>query len=774
MESALHRDWNRDDPMTLLGHSLADRSAQTARAFPMLNDKLALRFAGVLIVLNAVLTGWIAASHLEPFADLATYYEAAQNIAQGKGYSLDIKIVANATRTDAPFPVGDRFLYPLIVAAAIKLFGDSLAVANVVSAVSMSLVALPLFFLGRALFDWRTGLVAVALFTLNPFYHAIGIGGWTDLIATLFYYGCLACVVQTVLVSHAVKRKGGAYGWPLLTGLLFALAALTREDAIVLALALGFAWWVRGRSIRDGLAFLAFPACAFVLRGAYLWLNFGSPLYNERPYFLLPRWALWYYLGSFSPAEYLDYVGGVGGAIAIRLFNYARFLENLFSDGTLYFTQLGLMPLVMLFPMAAAYVLPARDERFGQPVRGLEPRAQQTGRLNASKVLVCLTAVVGLQVLLGIGYPGYAGNSADVRHGQLIAPFLLLLVAGGLVKLWDVPRSYHVLAVALGLSYLIFSVAYLGAWGASLTAPPYQGPSVLASQWAREHLSSGAVLMTRRAAETHYFSGKTVVVTPSAPFAEMIAYALAHHITHFLITDDERTGTPNLLQGMKAFAQNFRTVYSTQGAQIVAITSYEFPGALALPDELYAGKTVGRPAHLFDWRSLLPSGGGAVVDALASGGELFNEWSHPAATEQPLAKEVDLRAGIAINLMRYTLLSRSVARGDDFRLTVHWRALAQPDSNSTVFVHLLDAAGTLRAQKDSPPLDGARPTSVWNAGEWLEDQYTVSVPDDVPPGPYVLEIGMYDSATGARLPLRDAAGSRLADDRLLIEGLSVR
>ena len=71
-------------------------------------------------------------------------------------------------------------------------------------------------------------------------------------------------------------------------------------------------------------------------------------------------------------------------------------------------------------------------------------------------------------------------------------------------------------------------------------------------------------------------------------------------------------------------------------------------------------------------------------------------------------------------------------------------------------------------------MDGARPTSAWNAGEWLEDQYTVSAPDDVPPGPYVLEIGMYDSATGARLPLRDAAGNRLTDDRLLIEGLSVR
>ena len=142
--------------------------------------------------------------------------------------------------------------------------------------------------------------------------------------------------------------------------------------------------------------------------------------------------------------------------------------------------------------------------------------------------------------------------------------------------------------------------------------------------------------------------------------------------------------------------------------------------------------------------------------------------------DQPLATDIDLRAGDSINLVRYSLVNRSVAPGDDFRLTLHWRALAQPEANATVFVHLLDAQGTLRAQKDSPPLDGTRPAGVWNVGEWLEDLYTLSVPGDANPGPYKLEIGMYDPITGARLPLRDAAGSRLVDDRLLVEGLSVR
>ena len=43
---------------------------------------------------------------------------------------------------------------------------------------------------------------------------------------------------------------------------------------------------------------------------------------------------------------------------------------------------------------------------------------------------------MAVQLLLSLGYVGYAGNSTDVRHGQLIAPFLLMLAAAGLVWLW--------------------------------------------------------------------------------------------------------------------------------------------------------------------------------------------------------------------------------------------------------------------------------------------------------------------------------------------------
>ena len=48
------------------------------------------------------------------------------------------------------------------------------------------------------------------------------------------------------------------------------------------------------------------------------------------------------------------------------------------------------------------------------------------------------------------------------------------------------------------------------------------------------------------------------------------------------------------------------------------------------------------------------------------------------------------------------------------------------------------------------------------------------LPADLPPGRYQLEVGLYDTGTNLRLPLTDAGGARLPDDRLLIGGIEVR
>jgi hypothetical protein len=71
----------------------------------------------------------------------------------------------------------------------------------------------------------------------------------------------------------------------------------------------------------------------------------------------------------------------------------------------------------------------------------------------------------------------------------------------------------------------------------------------------------------------------------------------------------------------------------------------------------------------------------------------------------------------------------------------------------TTFLHLRNAAGETVAQKDQPPLNGAYPTSLWERGEIISDTLTLSLPSDLPPGPYHLVTGLYDFQTGQRLTI---------------------
>ncbi len=84
---------------------------------------------------------------------------------------------------------------------------------------------------------------------------------------------------------------------------------------------------------------------------------------------------------------------------------------------------------------------------------------------------------------------------------------------------------------------------------------------------------------------------------------------------------------------------------------------------------------------------------------------------------------------------------------NDTSITLHWQALAQTDTDYTLFVHVLGAGGQVAAQYDSR---GDTPTSLWVQGEYvsLTAPLTASGP---------VEVGWYVADTGRRL--RTARGS---------------
>jgi len=109
----------------------------------------------------------------------------------------------------------------------------------------------------------------------------------------------------------------------------------------------------------------------------------------------------------------------------------------------------------------------------------------------------------------------------------------------------------------------------------------------------------------------------------------------------------------------------------------------------------------------------------------------------------------------------------SVNPGDVLPLTLLWQARGQVEKPYTIFVHIIDQHNHLWGQHDSDPVGGAKPTTQWLPQEVVADRHGIPILLGTPPGQYDIEVGLYDSNTGLRLPLLDDKGTSIGD-RLLI------
>ena len=122
---------------------------------------------------------------------------------------------------------------------------------------------------------------------------------------------------------------------------------------------------------------------------------------------------------------------------------------------------------------------------------------------------------------------------------------------------------------------------------------------------------------------------------------------------------------------------------------------------------------------------------------------------------------------------RIELIGYDMARGDEtISLTVYWGSVAETDEDYTVFVHLIGPKG-LTTQDDARPGHDSYPTSRWQAGEVVIDDYRLAIPREVLHGEYQIEIGMYTLQTGARVRMTDANGAPMENDRVLFERITL-
>jgi hypothetical protein len=113
----------------------------------------------------------------------------------------------------------------------------------------------------------------------------------------------------------------------------------------------------------------------------------------------------------------------------------------------------------------------------------------------------------------------------------------------------------------------------------------------------------------------------------------------------------------------------------------------------------------------------------------------------------PLANQlnVDFEGAVRLRGVDLSVLAQ------DVKLKIQWQALHSMTESCKIFVHLTDASGQIISQLDTLPQRGAAPTTSWLPGEIIEDELTLTLPPDLPAGPYRLVLGLYDEKTGHRL-----------------------
>jgi 4-amino-4-deoxy-L-arabinose transferase-like glycosyltransferase len=102
--------------------------------------------------------------------------------------------------------------------------------------------------------------------------------------------------------------------------------------------------------------------------------------------------------------------------------------------------------------------------------------------------------------------------------------------------------------------------------------------------------------------------------------------------------------------------------------------------------------------------------------------------------------------------------------GGTLPLTLAWTVLADPpaSTNATTFAHLEDLNGHRWGQVEQD----AYPAEQWTVGETILQRVDVPVPPGAPPGDsglYRLRLGLFEPASGARLPFSDAATGLTTD-----------
>ena len=334
-----------------------------------------------------------------------------------------------------------------------------------------------------------------------------------------------------------------------------------------------------------------------------------------------------------------------------------------------------------------------------------------------------LDAIQAVLFLLGLGWLGRRGEGETRRQGEWLSDQALFLL------IW--------------LGVMLLPTILSG-------DAPHFGRMTGAAPVIAIIIAAGAVWLLELIGKTRFLplSPQSSVLilfllsTTITGYDYFVRYATHPQLAEFFYVDDWELGRyaaaqpANTVMYLTPTQEEMATIFYALEGQRERLHSYYAPdGALPLgrPGEplLYLLRP-GDEATLQRLQHEFPNG---TVDETQP---LFIPFHVPASTPRLQANNsADAVFGEQIRLVGW---SQTEVEGQ-LLVDLYWKAEAEMERSYTAFVHVLNESGVLVAQLDRLP--GGYPTSDWQPGEIIHDQYAIPIPEPFPSGTYTLETGFY-------------------------------
>lgn len=148
----------------------------------------------------------------------------------------------------------------------------------------------------------------------------------------------------------------------------------------------------------------------------------------------------------------------------------------------------------------------------------------------------------------------------------------------------------------------------------------------------------------------------------------------------------------------------------------------------------------------------------------------MSESAMHTAMNAPSIQSLNARIDGRMNLTG-AFYQREITPGETFPLGLTWSSHTPIQSGIKMFAHLLDAFGNPVGGVDTG-IFFEYPLALLPNNETLPARYDLKVNDELPPGKYMIEVGLFYPAQNTRLPV-EINGARVDDDRVLIGPLKV-